>query len=210
MFAIEIALSTPTSPRKQPKQERAQATYEAMVAAAAELLETEGEPALSTRRVAERAGVSVGSLYQYFPNKAAIVSALIERYVGGDYVLFEQMVEAAREVKLEEAIPFVVRAMLGVYRTHAKTRGILFEQMAAVGRTAFLHQTLRRYVTSLEQFLKDHQAELAMPPSPALAHLILHAVEGPLRAVVLDEPPGFDEEQFLALMSRMLLSFLTR
>ena len=76
-----------TELRKSPRQKRAAATFEAIVEAAAHILRDEGAAALTTNAVAARAGVSIGSLYQYFPNKQAIVRALI-----------------AREVKLAEAI----------------------------------------------------------------------------------------------------------
>jgi AcrR family transcriptional regulator len=65
--------------RKRPRQERSQVTFEAIVEAAARILAEEGERALKTNHVAERAGVSIGSLYQYFPDRKAIVRALMER-----------------------------------------------------------------------------------------------------------------------------------
>jgi len=65
--------------RKRPRQARSQATLEAIVEATARILSEDGERALTTNRIAERAGVSVGSLYQYFPDRKAIVRALLER-----------------------------------------------------------------------------------------------------------------------------------
>jgi len=63
----------PATPRRKPKQPRALATREAIFEAAAQILEREGEAAFNTNRIAERAGVSVGTLYQYFPDKQAIL-----------------------------------------------------------------------------------------------------------------------------------------
>ena len=64
------------SSRKQPKQARSNQLVAAVLEAAAQVLAIEGAPRFTTARVAERAGVSVGSLYQYFPNKAAILFRL--------------------------------------------------------------------------------------------------------------------------------------
>jgi AcrR family transcriptional regulator len=66
-------------PRKQPKQVRSSQTVAIIVEAAARILETMGHAAFTTNAVASRAGVSIGTLYQYFPNKEAILGALLAR-----------------------------------------------------------------------------------------------------------------------------------
>jgi len=71
-----------TTPRKQPRQRRSAVTVAAILEAAARILETTGYDGYTTNAVAARAGVSVGSLYQYFPNRDAITRALIEQESG--------------------------------------------------------------------------------------------------------------------------------
>lgn len=73
-------MASPTSePRKTPRQARSRATCAAIVEAAARILETEGDAVLTTNHVAAVAGVSIGTLYQYFPDKQAIIVELIRR-----------------------------------------------------------------------------------------------------------------------------------
>jgi AcrR family transcriptional regulator len=67
------------NPRKKPRQKRSEATVAAVLEAAARILETEGFEGYTTNSVARRAGISIGSLYQYFPSKDAITKALIVR-----------------------------------------------------------------------------------------------------------------------------------
>ncbi len=69
----------PHAPRKQGRQHRAQVTQAAIVEAAARILEDGGHEGTTTNHIAERAGVSIGSLYQYFPNKQAVIAALLRR-----------------------------------------------------------------------------------------------------------------------------------
>jgi AcrR family transcriptional regulator len=67
------------SPKKWPIQERARVTMDAMLTAAAHILEARGLAAVNTNIIAERAGVSIGSLYQYFPNKTALLTLVADR-----------------------------------------------------------------------------------------------------------------------------------
>src|SRR5215475_16200078 len=69
-----------TNPRKQASQQRSRATVDALIEATARILVKEGFDKASTNRIAEQAGVSVGSLYQYFPSKEALVGAVIDRH----------------------------------------------------------------------------------------------------------------------------------
>jgi AcrR family transcriptional regulator len=71
------------SPRKKPQQQRSRDTIETIFEAAIQVLLANGFEKTTTIQIAERAGVSIGSLYQYFPNKRALLSAIVRRHVGG-------------------------------------------------------------------------------------------------------------------------------
>ncbi len=68
--------------RRRPKQSRSRATWDAILEAASQILERDGAAGFNTASVAERAGVSIGTLYQYFPDKQAILLAAAEREMG--------------------------------------------------------------------------------------------------------------------------------
>lgn len=96
-----------TELRKTPRQARSEASFGAIVEAAARILADEGARRLTTNRIAQRAGVSVGSLYQYFPNKQAIVRAILEREVA--------RAEALRPARLDDpAFPLAERMRAAV------------------------------------------------------------------------------------------------
>ncbi|MCW7541777.1 TetR/AcrR family transcriptional regulator, partial [Aquabacterium sp. A7-Y] len=81
---------SPLTPRKKPLQARSSRTVEAIFDASIQVLIDGGIERVTTTRVAERAGVSVGSLYQYFPNKQSLLAALLERYLLGVVEAVEQ------------------------------------------------------------------------------------------------------------------------
>jgi AcrR family transcriptional regulator len=94
-------------PRKAPRQARSAATVETILAAAARVLRRQSLAGFNTNRVAEVAGVSVGSLYQYFPNKAALVAALIDREQERLAQALEDLVAAHAKSSLHDTLQAV-------------------------------------------------------------------------------------------------------
>lgn len=101
--------------RRKPTQVRAQATVEAMLDAVVRLLKRGGASAITTNRIAETAGVSIGSVYQYFPNKRAIFIALHERHIREvDRVVQLRICESARE-PLDTLVLSLINGMIELH-----------------------------------------------------------------------------------------------
>ncbi len=101
------------NPRKEPNQDRAKDTVENIVTATAHILEKDGFEKISTNRIAERAGVSIGSLYQYFPTKESIFSFMMERYVKSQTELIDRIMEERKSEKdLREIIKVIISAIM--------------------------------------------------------------------------------------------------
>src|SRR5438552_3934720 len=97
-----------TKPRKRPRQARSQATVDAILEATTRILLKQGFDSLTTNAAAAAAGVSIGSLYQYFPNKEALVAALIERHVETMNASIFAELAAVATLPLAEAVYRVV------------------------------------------------------------------------------------------------------
>lgn len=104
----------PYSPRKSVRQSRARETIDVILQASSQILAKHGLTRLTTNHIAELAGVSVGSLYQYFPGKDAIVHALLEREFNRSVVAILERIEAIdpRTVPLDDAIAMIVERVL--------------------------------------------------------------------------------------------------
>ena len=96
---------TSAEPRKPPHQARAKATVDAILDATARILAEDGFEAVNTNRVAEVAGVSVGSLYQYFPNKGSLVGAVAVRHTEAMAAVVAAGVHAAADDDLPNLRP---------------------------------------------------------------------------------------------------------
>jgi AcrR family transcriptional regulator len=110
---------SPPQPRRTPTQARARATVDAILEAAAQVLVDRGFDGASTNRIAEVAGVSVGTLYQYFPNKDAVFVALIERHCDDQIELLQSMLGDLAMAPLPTAVRTYVAALIA---THDRDR----------------------------------------------------------------------------------------
>jgi AcrR family transcriptional regulator len=104
-------------PRKQPVQQRSTATVTAILDATIQVLTAIGKERLTTTRVAERAGVSVGTLYQYFPNKRSLLQATLRRHL----IAVTEAVERACELHKGESLCEMVTAIADTF-FHAKMK----------------------------------------------------------------------------------------
>ncbi len=129
------------NPRKQPVQHRSKATVDMVLVAAAQVFEAHGYASGTTNRIAERAGVSIGTLYQYFPSKEAIAVALLERHIADtDHRLHEWVGHMVVEQhSLSEALHDYVTGMLEMHSRQPRLQHILLEETPLPER---VHQVL--------------------------------------------------------------------
>jgi AcrR family transcriptional regulator len=145
-----------TFQRRSPKQARSRATWDAILEAAAQILERHGPDGLTTNDVAERAGVSIGSLYQYFPDKEAILVAAARRELSGAPL-------AARQTALVQALIAMIERLSGGGRATAKV---------ALTRAETTRAPKSRRPTSWERRcgeLLEQLIEALAPAQPALS-----------------------------------------
>ncbi|WP_397449161.1 TetR/AcrR family transcriptional regulator [Pseudomonas sp. NA-150] len=121
-----MAKSPSLSPRKQPGQKRSAHTVESILEAAARILESQGLVACTTNAVAQKAGVSIGSLYQYFPNRDALTAALIERETA--QLLHDVEQASQRDTALQRITGMVQAAVAHQLRRPDLARVIDFEE----------------------------------------------------------------------------------
>ena len=165
------------SARKQPRQERSKATVDAILAAATRVLTTVGYDDATTNRIAEAAGVSVGSLYQYFPNKEAIVGALIERHDDEMWAVFTHHVAQGADRPLHELAPLVIDALFSAHLVDPALHRVLHEQVPRVGKLARLRETNARARALVARILEARAADLAVDDVATTSFVIVEAIE---------------------------------
>src|SRR5262245_61528607 len=120
-----MARRAKTTARKQPTQERSRHTVDALLSATARVLVRDGYDRASTNRIAEAAGVSIGSLYQYFPSKEALVGALVERELEEQCRVVAEKLGEVVDAPLDVAVRKLVEATVLAHRVHPKLHKVI-------------------------------------------------------------------------------------
>jgi len=197
-------------PRKAPTQARAQATVEAILAATKKVLVKDGYEAASTNRVAEVAGVSIGSLYQYFPSKDALVSELIQRHMNKMFEVLATTAQQGETSSIEEATRTVIRAVFAAHRVNPKLHRVLVEQIARLGAPETLDAFEAQTQGLIEGFLTSHRAELRPRNMKVAARVALLAVRGVTLWTLLRSPEHLDDEEFIEEITDMVTRYLVK
>ena len=191
---------TRTVPRKMPKQQRSKETVDVILAATARVLVRDGFDRASTNRVADAAGVSIGSLYQYFPSKEALVAALVERHIEHMSEALEAKMVSLVEAPVAHTVRCMVELMLDAHAIEPELHRVLNEQVPRVGRLHRVHEVEARMQRLGRAYFEARRAELrpgldldtaafvVVQTIEALTHgAMIHAETAPTREALVEE-----------------------
>ncbi|MBS0432404.1 MAG: TetR family transcriptional regulator [Proteobacteria bacterium] len=207
-----MARKPSTKPRKQASQRRSRATVDALVEATARILVREGFDKASTNRIAEVAGVSVGSLYQYFPCKEALVAALADRHTREILRVVRGELAEAMDLPVEQAVRKLVAVAVKGHRVDPALHRALAEQIPRVGKLGDVATFNRDNYALFKAYLEKHRDEIR-PVDPDLASFVcVTSIEALTHNAVLHHSKRFSDQAMLALIdegTRLVVGYLT-
>jgi AcrR family transcriptional regulator len=183
-------------------------TVAAIIEAATQILQSDGEEGLTTNRIAERAGVSIGSLYQYFADKEAIIEAIAERERDQIIASVLRSLSEREPTDLESRVRDVIRTIISAFARRKRARRIVIVSM------------LRRWQTSSEKQGSDVVAQFMVEgagrnkdarqrqTTPVSAFVLTRALMGPIRAAVIEDSPFLESQEFEDELVRLVLAFI--
>lgn len=177
----------PQPPRKQPQQARSRDLVAAIVEAAARVFDERGYEAATTNHIAEVAGVSVGSMYQYFGDKQSLLTALHEWHALEVLSVIENARTGARERSLQASIAQIVSGLLELHRVKPRLQRILHEEHALLEYRKTDSAVGREILARTTEFLGSY-AGLSLENPALTAQLLVRVVEDLVHAAVLDPP----------------------
>lgn len=195
----------PTSPRKLPQQERSKFTVDVILTAAAHILTENGYDNASTNRIAERAGVSIGSLYQYFPNKEAIMTALRERHVNEMREIVESALKNAANHPIEVALHELVKACIAAHAIDPTLHQVLNEQVPRLSHSS----AEAKIIALLREFLEQRRDQTQIQNLELTVFILERTIESLTHAAVIEHSEFLKESQIEEEITKLLLSYLT-
>ncbi len=197
----------PTSTRKTPQQERSRAMVERIVEAGHAVLLRDGYDKASTNNVAAEAGISPGSLYQYFPNKDAVTTAVVERY--SDHLA--ERITAALADQFDESGPTMVRAtldaLLDALEENAEFLRVVIDELPRAENSSRAEALEQRIIGLVGAYLSARRHDLHDVQPSTAAWIMVRSIEHLTVRYVLEHPP-IDRDVFVSELVRLVAGYL--
>ena len=193
-------------PRKTPQQTRSVATVEAIFDGTIQVLLKDGPDRLTTVHVSQRAGVSVGTLYQYFPNKQALLFAVLERHMLRVAEAVEQACAANHFQPLDVMLDELVNRFLDAKLADRETSVALYRIAAEPGGSQIVDPIRKRYQAAIKALL--HTASLpASADVNFMAHMIFLTLSGTIRGHLESNAPQRTTKQLREHLTKLVLAY---
>jgi AcrR family transcriptional regulator len=201
----------PTNPRKEASQERSRATVNALVEATARILVKEGFDKASTNRIAAVAGVSVGSLYQYFPSKEALVAAVIDRHQQEIMQVVRGELAQAASQPIEQGVRTLVAVAVKAHRVDPKLHRVLAEQIPRVGKLEKVETFSRENYALFKAYLQSRRDEIRVADLELAAFVCVTSIEALTHTAVLHYETVSEDamEALVDEATRLVVGYLT-
>lgn len=194
-------------PRKMPVQARSRATVDAIIQAATYILTKVGWEGLTTNAIAERAGVNIGSLYQFFPNKEAVIAELQRRHAVETRSDLRKALEVLSEQpSLRQALTLVVEMLVEEHRAAPAVHKAIYDELP---RTVRLLEEDKKQLRG--QFLDVIKPFMKNVPDPDLAtYMVGVAAHSVIHTVTAERPKLLGDPNFVPELVTLLQNYLSR
>ncbi len=206
---MSTAPASPLASRRKPGQQRSIVTVNAIFEASIQVLLQVGMHQLTTTRVAARAGVSVGTLYQYYPNKQALLYAVLERHLDGVVQAVEVAAQKTHNQSLARMVEAVVRAFVKAKIARPEEARALYAVAGELGSAEIVKRTGARAGKALAAMLST--ASDAKFNHPAIAaYIFATAMIGPTKGVIEEQAPPALLRMLHSQLVSLCLGYLER
>jgi AcrR family transcriptional regulator len=197
--------------RKQPQQARSKATVSAVLEATIRILDRQGLDAATTTRIAEVAGISIGTLYQYFSHRDEILDALQDREFERAMELLQRVLgNAGEDWVAEDVAREIIRGLLSLYAAAPGLHRVLALEGLRVAASHRVQAFDMRVIGVVRHFLAVSKHPIRRKNVDAAAFVIFQSVRASMLARMLESPAGIDDEALTEELTDLVLCYLVR
>jgi AcrR family transcriptional regulator len=196
------------TPRKAPSQGRAEATVDAILSATAHILVREGWETVNTNRVAAEAGVSIGSLYQYFPGRDAILAELGRRHALKIIGVTRDALERTKNQPLVSAIGEAIRSAIRLHQAEPALHRVIEDETSRLGPLDWREAVYAEIQHILCDLFLQRRDELGVEDVEFAAFLAATVVEGIVHAAMVSKPDELSDGRVETELTRILMTIL--
>lgn len=194
--------------RKKPNRKGAQNTVTAILDAARELFNEPGFYRTTTNHIAERAGVGIGSVYDYFPNREAIAAALLEETASSISADVRDLFSQHLDDDLESVAPLIFGSIFHWYKAHQSVLINLVEEVPELRQSAQALSIDSLISSTSRLYIKQHQDELSVDNIETAHNFLSMTVVASIKRYLTDRRQSMPEDVYLYQLSRMAILFL--
>ncbi|GAB2861043.1 TetR/AcrR family transcriptional regulator [Pseudoduganella ginsengisoli] len=191
-------------PRKAPQQARSRNTVDVILEATARVFAQHGYAGTNTNLIAEKAGISVGSLYQYFPHKDALIAALHQRHAEQVQQAIETVLAQPVEPTLAGHIGAMVRALLAAHLLEPALHKMLEQQFPYFDAPQSENETDLSIFKRVRTLLDDWRADIVPRDLDLATWVILRIMQSMVHAAVIDAPPFATSDIEVAIIDAVM------
>ncbi len=193
---------------KQPTQKRSIANVKAILTAATQILERRGLDGFDTNRIAAEAGVGVGTLYQFFRSKEAILVAVARQQLDKDRKAIADAIEPAIDDPNAPIERHAIRAVIAVYKEHRRSRQLMMQAMIGLGLASEVSAPAREVAAALDLRVRRLSISGKRAVPPARLFIITCAIEAIVRTAAYEKHPAFGSQDFEDELVRLVRCFV--
>ena len=208
--SVEQAVKSGRNACRKPQQERAKATYDAILQAAIRVLVEEGYPDASTVKIAQAAGVSVGTVYAYFADKDEIFSTYVDTRIGEILSAIASNVSMASYATVEEGIRDVIGAAVTFTMNNKRTLSAMVGKIPGVYDGMMLRGIMPQLYPVAEQFYRAHGLVRNETEARRLTYVLSSAVTGFFIRLITDPDQPLDEEEITDELVALMMGYIVR
>lgn len=196
--------------RKSPKQSRSKAIVEAIFEATIRILPKIGSHGLTTQKIADLAGISVGSLYQYFPNKESVLASIMDIVMNAEMKMFEEKVAEIDGRSMEDSTSAMVDFALELFlKEKTKVREI-FMKAPELGRIPALLKLRQSVVERVAEEMKKHYPDQSNEDYLRVSFIAVNSIMGVIHTMLFDERQNYSIDELSSELKVMLNEYFKK